>query len=673
MVILKFLKQKTWIVAVLIFLLAFVLRLVAAFKLAWRPDEIVYVDWIGNWFTGHFFSYFFQFFHRTYPVNSDIFGNPPLAMWAMSIGIWVAKTFGFKLLLGARLVNVILGSLSAVLIFKIGKKWFNFQTGLGSALAFSLLPIVVANNGSAYLETLLILLILISFEMYLRIIHSRKKRDFILLGISLGLAVLTKFVAVPIVILYFILIPLFSLKARPFWKYYIIFLVLTIILPFALWAGLRDPAHISGMISLYKNKLYSPYPTTYLFPIFRYYYLMLIGITPPIIVLPALAMVVLIVRNIIKDSWKKYSKEISLLSIVVVYLAYNSVFTGYGGSHQLLAVIPFILILAALGWDWLLGLIKNVYQKYLVIAVSIICLILPLSAFRPELWSQYASSFVGGPNEAYKLYTVGIGGEGVPEIADWINQNTPENSRTAIVAYDWLLNKYLNNRTATSLFLQEGLAGAMSRGADYIVLPRQYMEGAIGKTAQELSNLEPVYSYTEKGILMANIYKVDYSVIRTGQTIEIAKTGDWELQRRNSTVSKEIVDKTLIVKYDFPNTFADTDPDDNRFIIASLEEFSLADSKGIYFEAYGDGNRKPLAIYLVSGNESAFSYSTTYDWQGWKKIYIPFDLFYYESSNPGDSGPNLKINYKISFMVLSKTPIKGEVQVKNIAPAAISQ
>jgi len=214
--LLNFFKQKSWIIAALIFILAFVLRLIASLKIAWRPDEIVYVDWIGNWFSIHFWGYFFQFSHQTYPPESNIFGNPPLAMWIMTIGIVIAKKVGISILLGARLINVVIGSIVALYLFNLGRKWFNLRVGIFAGAAFALLPVVVTNNGTAYLETLLSLLVVLALEVSYRYITSNKTIYLYLLGLILGLSILVKFVDIPFILGFLLIIPIFSKKTKKF-------------------------------------------------------------------------------------------------------------------------------------------------------------------------------------------------------------------------------------------------------------------------------------------------------------------------------------------------------------------------------------------------------------------------------------------------------------------------
>jgi 4-amino-4-deoxy-L-arabinose transferase-like glycosyltransferase len=666
------LTKKPWILGLSIFLLAFGLRLLDAFKLAWRPDEIVYVDWLGNWFTEHFWQYIFQFFHKTYPIQSNIFGNPPLAMWVMTIGIWMAKGLGLSGLLGARIINIILGSLTALYLFYFSKKWFGVLVGVFASLSFALLPIAISNNATAYLETLLTLLLVISLELIFGYLLTKKSIYLYILGIVLGLCFLTKYAALSLILGYLIAIFAFATRKEKFWRDYFIFILITVFTPVIIWSGLRDPQHITGLYWLYKYKLYSPFLAKFPFPVFRFYYLVLIGILPPIIIIGTATQIITLAKNIIEGKWKKYQNEIIILGLIIIYLAYNSVYARYGAPHQLLPILPFVLILAALGFEQIIKFLSPLWARISAFAIIIICLILPLTAFKPEFWGLYSSALVGGTDRAFRLYTVGVGGEGVPEIAKYLNENTPKDSRIAIMAYDWLLLKYLKDRTATSLFLEEGIEGATARGADYIVLPRSFMDGVLGKTAKELSKLEPIYTVSEKGVVLAKIYQVDYSKIHPDQKIGIETKENWQIKRRNNASDFEVKNGELKIPYLFDRQFGDFEEEDSRILMTYTATFSAKDSKGIYCEFYGDGNNKPLTLTLFGKDGSLLIFSTVFDWRGWKKMYIPFELFVYSPSDPARKKPNLDQEFLFSFEFLSKKPIKGEVILKNIYTASLA-
>ncbi len=662
------LKKKSWIIAIFIFILALILRIIAALKMAWRPDEIVYVDWIGGWFAKHFWAYFFQLKHQIYPPASPVFGNPPLAMWVMTAGIWIAEKFNFSTLIGARLVNCFIGSISALLLFRLGKNWFNLRTGFFAGFAFAVLPLVVTNNSSAYLETVLVLLIIIQIELLLSYFKTHKTKYLYYLGFILGLSILVKLTIFILALSIVVLIPIVSykrLKEKKFWFPYVIFLLFMIGTPLLLWSGFRDVEHIKGMYLLYKSKTYTPYLLNYPFPILRYYYLMVLGVLAPIIVLGLFFKIIVFLKDLIKKGLESQYKLFLIVALLLIYLTYNGIVTNYGASHQLLPIIPLVLIIAALGLDQIIQYFPIRLMRNLIILGIMICLVLPLTAFSPAFWGLYSSILVGGTKNAFKLYPVGTEGETVPLIGQYLNENSPQDSRTAIMGYDWQLKKYLQDaRSATPIFINEGEVAGFARAADFIVLPRIFSEGNIGLTAQELLKDEPVEIIRVKGIELARIYRADYSKVHLQKPLAIGSKKDWQIKMINNEPSFAIEDDVLKVDYSFTKAFKNTDLEDNRFLLTNNRKILIneEENKGLYLEILGDSNDKLCSIALTGEDNNYLSYDFSCDWQGWKRIYIPFEMFQFNLPN---SKPNFNEKYVFSFGIVSRTPMRGEVMIRN--------
>ena len=662
--IFRIFKEKTWLVAIAIFIIALVLRVVAALKIAWRPDEIVYVDWIGDWFSKNFWQYFFQLKHNFYPPESNIFGNPPFSMWVLSFGVWLANKFGFSVLLGARLINIIIGSISVLLLFNLAKRWFNLRVAILSSLILALLPLVIVNNATAYLETVVVLLIINSLEYTFRYLDNYRRTDLFIIGAILGLSILTKFVVLPIIIGIILVIFIFSSKKKILIKDFIIFLIIIIATPVILWAGFRDIEHIKGLYYIYSQKLYSPYPVSYPLPIFRYYYLMLIGILPPLILLGIVAEGYIVIRNLLVKKFQKYKKEIIILGLTILYLAYNSVFAGYGAGHQLLPLIPFICLLAGLGLEAILNLRDSLIFKTAIWIIILIILVLPLTSQKPKFWGLYTSSFIGGSNRAFELYSTGIGGEGIDDVARYITENITKDSRIAVVGYDWIIKKYFQDYSTCSLFLDEGIEAAMSRGADYVLIPRPFLEGNQTKLIYEFSKIAPDYIFREKDTELYYLYKIDYGKVQKNYSLNIGNLSGWETQSINNTPEFDI-DSEIKVKYNFTREFEYDDIEDSRLMIKMKNKINPRENQGIFFEAYGDGNNKLLSVMFQGDDKTYLEYSIVNDWHGWKNIYIPFEQFGHQLPDQMVFKPKMDQDFSFYLGVLSKNKISGEAILKS--------
>lgn len=505
--------RSMWFLSIAIFIIAFFLRLIAALKIPWRPDEIVYVDRMGTWFSHNFLKYIFQIKHQIYPPSSPIFGNPPLAMWLLSLGVWLAEKFHFSILLGARLINVFIGSLSTLLLFRLGSKWFSLKTGVLAGLAFALLPVVITNNATAYLDTTLVLFVIVAIDIVLKYLKTKKSKYLYFLGLVLGLSILVKFTMGILILAILLLIPAISyrdFKEKKNWLSYVIFIFLFTIIPIIIWSGFHDLEHAKYVYSLFQGKTYSSYILSYPSSYTRYYFLMLIGILAPIITVGFFYQFFIFIREFKKNKFEKNQNLLVIILLILVYYLGLGFLVGYGASNQLLPIIPLILLVAAAGLVRLIDRISLKILRYGMISIILIFLILPLTGFSPADWGLYSSIFVGEARGAFKIYPVGSESEALPLIADYFNRESKENSNIAVMAYDWTLKKYLlGERTTTSLFPYEDLESALARKVDYIVVPRIYFEGNTGRAVQEINVDQPVRIIYIKGIELARIYKAD--------------------------------------------------------------------------------------------------------------------------------------------------------------------
>lgn len=124
----------------------------------------------------------------------------PLSLWLISASI---AMFGTNVM-AVRLVSIILPSLLILLIYGIGKELFNRIVGLISAFLFAINGFVleIGSGRAATDHVELIFLFFITFAVWLSIYGAKKKSYLfsILIGISLGLAILTKWLPALIIL-----------------------------------------------------------------------------------------------------------------------------------------------------------------------------------------------------------------------------------------------------------------------------------------------------------------------------------------------------------------------------------------------------------------------------------------------------------------------------------------
>lgn len=143
-------------------------------------DEAWYAEIIKNMASGKY-NLLVPFWNGQY-----YFDKPPLYFW---LSLPIFKLFGpgeWQ----ARAISVIASAFSVFLVYLIGKRIFNFKTGLLSSLFFVTLGQVYVRFSHGNLDALLVALSLGSFYFFL--LSSQKSIVMVLSGICLGFAYLAK-------------------------------------------------------------------------------------------------------------------------------------------------------------------------------------------------------------------------------------------------------------------------------------------------------------------------------------------------------------------------------------------------------------------------------------------------------------------------------------------------
>ncbi|HOJ39102.1 MAG TPA: glycosyltransferase family 39 protein [bacterium] len=202
-------------------LITTVIRIFLAWRLGLGVDE------------AHYYQY------AAHPALS-YYDHPPLVGWL----IWLSVKSSGHSCLAVRLPALVSGVLTMWLLYLLGRQLFGEKAGFWSVLIFNLVPIFSAIGGLMIVpETLLGLFWLLAFFLLARIYQSGGNAEkgagwWYLLGLTLGLALLTKYTAV---LLYLCLLSfLLALPGLRFWfrrrePYLTIGISLIFFLPVLIW------------------------------------------------------------------------------------------------------------------------------------------------------------------------------------------------------------------------------------------------------------------------------------------------------------------------------------------------------------------------------------------------------------------------------------------------------
>ncbi len=154
----------------------------------------------------------------------------------------IYSLFGERIL-AVQLAQVLIIALVCLLIYKIGCIIFNKNIGIMAALITAVHPVFICQSFPLLSETLMTFLIIVVVYLAIVSIQTHKVKYFILLGILLGAAALTR----PVVLL----LPFFSIFTLLFFYHWrkVLRLALFFLIPFILVVG----------IWIYRNYKYTGY------------------------------------------------------------------------------------------------------------------------------------------------------------------------------------------------------------------------------------------------------------------------------------------------------------------------------------------------------------------------------------------------------------------------------
>lgn len=179
--------RKEILFLILIFLLAFTLRLIAAINLPVTADDM---------------------HHVTYAIN--FYGADRLITYEQSAGLWHAFTsviyewFGTTQL-ASRLAALIFGSFSVLALYLLTKEFFDEKISLLAAFLLAIAPFHIKNT-MAEMDVMAMFFVLVSMYLFVKAVKSDKFSFYAPSGIFLGLAIYTKvypLLFVPSYMLYF--------------------------------------------------------------------------------------------------------------------------------------------------------------------------------------------------------------------------------------------------------------------------------------------------------------------------------------------------------------------------------------------------------------------------------------------------------------------------------------
>jgi len=138
--------------------------------------------------------------YRNWGANHIWLHKPPLTLWTMALSMWL---FGINEI-ALRLPSIILVSTAIYLVFSVGSYISNQRTGYLAALLFSINGLVIDLTGGRvntdHVDIFFMFFVLLSIFFSIQYIKNEKTIFSFLVGISIGLAILSKWLPALIVL-----------------------------------------------------------------------------------------------------------------------------------------------------------------------------------------------------------------------------------------------------------------------------------------------------------------------------------------------------------------------------------------------------------------------------------------------------------------------------------------
>lgn len=329
------------------------------------------------------------------------FGDPPLYFVILHYWIKIFGTSEFSV----RFPSLIFGVASVFFIYFLGKKLFNKEVGLVSALLMSISPLLIYYSQETRQVTLVVLLSIISMIVFKQFIENKNAKNLALFTLISFLGCATHFSYLPILFfqnIYFILTYRGKISILIKW----VLTQLIILLPTAYWIIKTTGYIFSGV------KVHVRFPQFYQF--LKYFFLNLLGIpyrlyfnsfigfitNPFLIAVILLVNTILITLALLKIPWKQiktknishFFKDNIVFLVLWFLLPIGMVFTIQKFIslyiHYLITIVPAYYILLSVGIQNL----RRTYLKFSVIILLIYFSTIPLINFysnpKNEQWKE---------------------------------------------------------------------------------------------------------------------------------------------------------------------------------------------------------------------------------------------------------------------------------------------
>jgi len=369
---------------------------------------------------------------------------------------------------------IVIGGLTCVILYLVGKELFDTKIALISSLLLALEPFHASLSrivGADQLTTFFTLVLILAFVRWLK---TRRRIWWVVSAIAMGIGSLTKITTVIMVPILFTWMIFYTenesqdRKLKNALRLIIPYCFIALITLYALWpwfwsnpisrtlewitTSFADTG--SGHTTFYLGKVTEA-------PGWTFYPVALIFRLTAIEFLGVVFFIIFLLRDRPSGPlWNKKKEIFMLFSWIILFILFMTLIPKKLGARYILQVFPAVLIIATLGWfslfDRLVSIIlrlsKNIPKKFQAKHVQIVFGIAllsvqayPLFIESPDYYYDYFNPLLGGSENAAKVVAIGWG-EGLNVIADYFEDLDDDDDKPNIVifGYEGVFNRHYN-------------------------------------------------------------------------------------------------------------------------------------------------------------------------------------------------------------------------------------
>jgi 4-amino-4-deoxy-L-arabinose transferase-like glycosyltransferase len=184
-------KKIVWVslAIILIFVTAFTIRYVSYKEVGITLDEPFYVKGGLSYVSA---ALNLSFSSSAWSFNTE---HPPISKYIYGIASYILNSgqYDYNAFLISKTMSIICGAITCVIVYLIGRRFFNEYVGILAALILAFTPMMIAHNQLSNIDSPVTMMITATMFVYMTAVKSESVKLYLLSALMLGLSIATKY------------------------------------------------------------------------------------------------------------------------------------------------------------------------------------------------------------------------------------------------------------------------------------------------------------------------------------------------------------------------------------------------------------------------------------------------------------------------------------------------